>query len=308
MQKQARPSIGGYLLLLLVPLFWGGAFPAAQHVVTELPPITTAALRFILAGLILLLLLFIKNGWQTVTVKRNWLGLLMMALTGVFAYNVFFYAGLQYTSAINGSLIIAVNPVLTTLGAVLFLKERWNFRLGLGMVLSLGGVLVVITGGSLSTLLTFTFNQGDLFIVVSLLSWVVYGLVGKIVMREVPPLLTTTITTVIGGVFLLLLSLFEKGWGSVPALSLQSWGEMFYMALFATVIAFFLWNKGVHEVGASKASLLINLVPINATWIAVLLYGSPVLWQQYIGMVMVITGVVLAVFQPEKKALVATEA
>jgi drug/metabolite transporter (DMT)-like permease len=182
----------------------------------------------------------------------------------------------------------------------LFLGETWSKRLGLGMALSLLGVILVITKGSLAALLSMTFNIGDLFLIGSMISWVFYGLVGKVIMKGVSPLFTTAVTTFVGSVFLGICSAFEGGWQQVPEMSAQVFWEIFYMTVFATVIGFILWNMGVHRVGASKASAFMNLVPINAMWISVLLYGADLLWIQIVGMVMVICGVVLSNRQQRK--------
>ncbi|MFY0543771.1 DMT family transporter [Brevibacillus sp. H7] len=297
-RQQTRIS----LLLLLVPLFWGGAFGAAKHVITEIPSITAAALRFGLAGLILLAVALFKSEWNLASLRLRWRGLLLMALTGIFAYNAFFFLALRYTSAINGSLIMATTPVFMTVGAVLFLQEPWNKRLGLGLALSLAGVILVILKGSLHTLFSLTFNLGDLLFSVALISWVVHSLIGKVVMKGVSPLFATTVTTTVGSIPLLFWSVWEGGWGNVLAMSGQSWMEMVYMVVCATVVAFFLWNRGIHQIGASKASMYMNLVPINAAWIAVLFYDSSIGWQQVIGIVLVILGVFVSTFSPPEKA------
>ncbi|TLS37236.1 DMT family transporter [Pseudalkalibacillus caeni] len=280
-----------YFLLLLVPLFWGGAFGAAKHVITEIPPITAATLRFGFAGLLLLPLVLIRSEWRFEVIKKRWIGLILMAITGIFAYNAFFFIALEYTSAINGSLVMATTPVFMTLGAVLFLKEQWSKRIGFGLLLSLSGVFLVIMKGSLQTLLSLSVNMGDLLFLAALFCWVVHGLIGKVVMNGVSPLLTTTFTTIAGSAMLGIWSLFENGWSSVPSMSNQSWAEIIYMSIFATVVAFLLWNRGIYQVGASKSSMYMNLVPINAAWIAVLFYGSVMEWQQIAGMIMVLTGV-----------------
>lgn len=304
MQPQGKQSNGSfYVMLLLVPLFWGGSFGAAKHVITEVPPFTAAAVWFGSAGIILLILVLLKGGWDAKALKSRWLGLLLMAVTGIFAYNAFFFVALQYTSAINGSLIMAVSPVFITLGAVLFLHESWNRRLGIGLLLSFTGVFLVIVNGSLDTLLSLTFNAGDMLFIGALLCWVTHGLIGKAVMEGSSPLLTTTVTTLVGAFVLAICAFFEDGWARVPTMSGQSWVEMVYMTVFATVIAFFLWNKGIHQIGASKSGVYMNLVPINASWIAVLFYGAGLTWQQVIGMAMVFLGVYFATMQnrPEMK-------
>jgi drug/metabolite transporter (DMT)-like permease len=291
-------SIAIYFLLLLVPLFWGGAFVAAEHVITEIPPITAAAFRFGTAGIILLLIVLWQKRIDMKAIRKQWLPILLMALTGIFGYNLFFFIGLDITSSINGSLIVATTPVLITLGAVIFLGEKGNKRLGLGLALSLLGVIVVISKGSIQTLLQLQFNTGDILFLCALVCWVAHGLLGKVAMRDVSPIVTTALTTMLGGFFLGLGSLFESGWNQLPAMSSQAWMEMLFMIVCSSVIGFLLWNYGIKQIGASKASIYMNLVPICTALIAVFLYGSTFTYIQLSGMVMVLLGVYLVTLHP----------
>ncbi len=168
-----------YVIMLLVPLFWGGSFATAEHVITEIPPITAATIRFGLAGCILIGIVFMKSEWNTSLLLKNWKGLLFVSLTGIFGYNVFFFMGLNYTSTLNGSLIIATMPVFVTLGAILFFKESWSIKVGISLMLSLIGVIVVITSGSINTLMSLSFNKGDLLFIAALICGVLYSLTGK---------------------------------------------------------------------------------------------------------------------------------
>lgn len=238
MKREQSAAI--YFWLLLVPLFWGGAFAAAEHIITEIPPITAATLRFGLAGVILLVFVLWQKRLDVKAIRKQWIPIVLMAITGIFGYNIFFFIGLDITSAINGSLIIATTPVFITLGAVLFLDEKWNKGLGFGLVLSLLGVVVVITKGSIGTLLSLEFNTGDLLFIGGLLCWVSHGLLGKIAMRDVSPAVTTTLTTLIGAVLLGAISLFENGWSAVLLMSGQAWAEMLFMIICSSVIAFLL--------------------------------------------------------------------
>jgi drug/metabolite transporter (DMT)-like permease len=294
-----------YFLLFLVPLFWGGAFGTAQHVITEISPLIAATLRFGSAGLLLLIIVLLRGEWNWKVLRRRWFGLFLMAITGIFSYNAFFFIALKYTNAVNGSLIMATSPVFITLGAIFFLSEIWNKRLGVGLFLSLTGVVLVIMQGSFQTLLSLSFNKGDLLFMAALASWVIHGLIGKVVMQGqgVSPLFTTTITTLIGSIFLAIGSFFDGEWKAVLAMSGQSWLEMIYMVVFATVIGFLLWNMGIHQIGASKASIYMNLVPINAGWIAVVLYGESVKWEQLFGMILVITGVFIVTYKKNLRGL-----
>ncbi|MBO1579288.1 DMT family transporter [Bacillus sp. XF8] len=289
-----------YVLMLLVPLFWGGSFATAEHVITEIPPLVAATIRFALAGVILVAIVLVKSEWNMSVLSRNWKGLLFVSLTGIFGYNAFFFMGLHYTSTMNGSLIIATMPVFVTMGAILFFKETWSVKIAISLILSLIGVIIVITKGSLHTLISLSFNKGDLLFIAALACGVLYSLTGKAVMKGVSPLLTTMGMTVIGAVFLAGLSVFEGGWEKVPALSIQGWLEMLYMVVCGTLIGYIVFNKGVEEIGASKASMYLNITPIVATLIAVVLYKATITWQQLLGMVIVLAGVYIATVQTSK--------
>lgn len=279
--------------MLLTPLFWGGAFGSTKHVLTELPPLTLAALRFLCAGLLMSGWAVCRGEWNWTTLRRSWLGLLGLGAVGIFGYNALFNIGIQYTSAINGALVIVINPVTTSLAAVLFLGEKWNARQAMGAVFSIFGVLIVITRGDLFTLLSLSLNKGELILLAGVATWTVYAIMGKIVMRQICPVMATAVSMLIGGMMLLLASLPEKGWERVPGVSLQVAAELAYLAVCASFIAFLIFNMGIREIGAGKASAYINLMPVNAVLIAALVYGETVTWIHGLGMLFVMSGVFL---------------
>lgn len=292
MQQQTLTKT--YLLLLLVPLFWGGAFGTTKHVLTELPPLTISAVRFALAGLILIGWMILRKEWHWRLVKSNFASLLGLGLSGVFFYNYFFASALQYTSAIKAALIIVVNPVFTACAAILFFGETWNWRIGFGVLLSLVGVFFVITQGDFLLLTSQPWGLGELYCLGAVASWVIYTLIAKKLMREMSTTLMTTASTVLGSFVLILAAGFtENRWSRLLSLSTQTTMEMFYLAIFPTVIAFILYNWGIQRIGATKTSAYINLMPINALWIAVLFYGETVTVHHLLGMALTLSGVII---------------
>ena len=279
--------------MLLVPLFWGGAFGSTKHVLTELPPLTVAAFRFLCAGVLMSIWAMKRGEWDWKTIRGSWLRLLGLGAVGIFGYNALFNIGMQYTSAINGALVIVVNPVTTSLIALLFLGERWSIRQGMGALISMMGVLIVITRGDLSALYSLSLNKGDLILLGAVVTWTAYASLGKIVMRRISPTRATAVSMVLGGIMLLIASLHENGWAKLPGISFQVAAELVYLSIFASFIAFLLFNVGVREIGAGKASAYINLMPVYAVLIAALFYGETVTWVHGIGMTCVMSGVLL---------------
>lgn len=281
-----------YIILLLVPLFWGGAFATTKHVVTELPPLTASALRFMTAGLLMLLWSIWRKELNWPLIRQNLFPLLAVGATGVFLYNYFFATGLQYTSAITGSLIIVVNPVFTACIASLFMGESRDWRVLIGVILSFIGVSFVVCKGDFSILTQMSIGTGEKYLFGAVASWVAYTLMIKKVTRTMGASVVTSVSTILGAVMLLVSSiLLEEQWDKALSLSTQTILELLYLAIFATVIAFVLFIWGIQRIGATKASAYINLMPINALWIAVLMYGETISAYHLIGMSLTIAGV-----------------
>jgi len=290
MEKQSFTKT--YIILLLVPLFWGGAFGTTKHILSELSPLTTSALRFLIAGL----LMFIWNSWRGelawLPIKQNFFSLLALGATGVLSYNYFFATGLQYTSAITAALIIVINPVFTTCIASFFMGEAWNWRTLVGVVISLLGVSLVVSKGDLSVLTQMSIGVGEVYLFGAVASWVAYTLIVKKVTRTIGTGLVTTVSTMMGAVMLLIVSAIQENqWSTVLHVSNQIILEILYLAVCATVVAFLLFNWGIQRIGATKASAYINLMPINALWIAVFLYGEKISVYHLLGMSLTLAGV-----------------
>lgn len=295
--KNKNQSRNMYLLMLLVPLFWGGAFATAKHVITEVPPLVAATLRFGITGIILVTIITVQKEWQWQVIRNRWKGLIFIGFIGIFGYNAFFFTALKYTSATNGALIIAAMPVFTMLGAVILGKEKWNNKAGVGLAISMIGVIIVIVKGSFSVLFSLSYNLGDLLFVGALLCGVMYALMGESMLKGIPMMVSNTIMMLSGAVFLAVSTVFEGGWSQVVSMSVQSWIEMFYMVVCGTLIGYVIFNKGVESIGGSKASLYLNLTPIVATLLAVIVYDSSITSIQIVGMVMVLVGVYITTNQ-----------
>ena len=288
--------------MLFVPLFWGGAFGATKHVLTEVPPFTVSAFRFLTAGILMAGWAVSRSEWDWKPVRENWPGLLILGATGVLGYNACFAIGMQYTTAINAALVVVINPVTTSIVAVLLLGERLSMRLGMGVLLSLMGVLIVVTRGDWTTLLTLSLNKGELWMLGAVVSWTTYTSLAKVVMRRVPATMATTASTLAGAVMLWLASLSESGWTKLSGVSFQVASELIYLAIFPSFVAYLLFNRGIREIGASKASAYINLMPVNAVFIAALFYGEAVTLTHVLGMLLVMSGVLLTTRAPGGKA------
>lgn len=281
-----------YFQLVLVAFFWGGTFNAAGFALAGFHPLAVAFLRFAIATVVLLCI-GRREIFSTVIDKKDWLNFILLGLTGIFAYNAFFLYAMQYTSPVNGALIVAINPIVTSVLATIFLKEKFTARLVGGALLSFVGITLVISQGSWQIISALKFNFGDILTLCSVLSWSFYAIVGKNVSDSFSPMITTFYGFLTGMLLLLPFGIFSKpgpaafvnaGW---PAIA-----SVLYLALIGSVLSFFWWNKGVAAIGAGRASIFINLIPV-ATIIISLFFRDTITPVQIAGCVLVIGAVML---------------
>jgi drug/metabolite transporter (DMT)-like permease len=282
-----------YLSLMCATLFWGANFNVGKYAVAHMHPLRIAAWRFLLAAICMWALLALKEKIDFASIRKNLVVYVVMGLVGIFGFNSMFFYGLRYTSSVNGSLVMALNPTITVILSSLFVGERIKRRTVLGLILSMVGVLTVVTNASLATLGNFRFSLGELFILIGNICWACHAVIGKRLIRQATPLQTTAVTMAIGAAFLGGLSLFQS---SGAPLSQQPTGvvaSIVFMAVCGSVLAYFWWNAGIAKIGAAKTAVFFDLVPIWTMLIAVSV-GQTVSGGQVLGSVLVISGVLLS--------------
>lgn len=283
------------LLLVLATLLWGGNFVIGRAVAGDIPPITLAFLRWCVAFIIFLPIAYsrLTREWQMI--KANWPAVIVMAITGVACFNTLVYIGVYYTTSINASLMNSSTPIIIYILSFIFLKERLSKFQLIGTALSLAGVAFILSKGSLETLLSFSFNKGDLIVLIAVFCWGVYSLLVKQYAGRLPGYSTFLVTIALGVIMLLPLTIYELMTTSVEIIwSPSTIGAILYVGIVASIIAFLSWNNGVVALGANKASIYLNFIPLFAAIFAVLFLGEDLLLTQVIGGLAVICGVLLA--------------
>lgn len=262
------PSLGStHLRLLGMAALWGASWPWGRVIAQTMPPLAAASLRFILASLALLLWMHWRGGLQPLLrlSSRQWLGLACAAAFGVLGYSTFFMLGVQLVPSGKASIVVTLNPAATLLLAALLFGERLNARIALGMVLAVVGAWIAIAGGvSVDSWLAHT-GRGELLLLGCVASWVAYTLIGRVVLRGLDALSTTTVTSLIGAFMLGGLSLAMEGatsWSRFAAAPWSSWACLAALALGATAVAYAWFFEGVKVLGAGAAAGYIALVPL----------------------------------------------
>ncbi len=282
-----------YIKLILTAVFWGGTFIAGKIVAQDVEPFSAAFLRFAIASAFLVLITWKVEGKLPRIERSLVLPIFLLGLTGVFAYNVFFFKGLQSIDAGRAALIIALNPVMISLLSSIFFKEELTPIKIIGILLSVIGAMTVISRGNPLHLLQGHLGWGELNIFGCVLSWVSFSLIGKSVLGKISPLVSICYSSLAGTATLIIPATLEGLWTFLPAYSGITWLGLFYLGFFGTVLGFVWYYEGIKKIGPTKAGLFINVVPLSAVVLAFFLLKEPLTLSLLIGAILVSTGIYL---------------
>ncbi len=284
-----------YLRLVLVMLFWGGSFIAGRDLALHMPHFIAATARYLVAAALLIGYLWRREGLPRPR-GRQWAEIAVLGASGVFAYNAFFFGALERLPAGRAALIIATVPALTAVSSWLIFRLRFAWWQWLGVAVSFAGVAIVVSHGDLATLGSGAIGAGELLMFGCALSWLVYTLMGRAMLRRpgaLSPLATTAYASAFGLLMLAAVAAFELpllDWARVGWIELSA---IVYMGLFGTALAFVWFYEGVKEIGAARATVFGNLVPVFGVALAVIVLGEPLLASMVVGGAVTLTGVSL---------------
>ncbi|TGA98995.1 DMT family transporter [Sporolactobacillus shoreae] len=276
------------VFLIFANLFWAGNYICGKYVIGAMQPIQINFLRWLIAAIILFPLaqLIEKPDWKSIW--KEWKILLLLSVLGIIGYNILLYEALYFTTSLNAALINSVNPAMIAIFAAWLLKEKLSKVNALGLLVSLVGVLLVLTHGDFLRVFAINYNAGDLFMLIVIISWTFYTLLSKRI-KDLPPIGATAVTVAFS--LLLMLPFFihsNFNWSFTPA---TTYGIL-YLAIFPSVGSLLFWNIGVPVVGASHTGIFMNLITVFTAILSVLL-GIRIDLFQIIGGLVVIFGVYL---------------
>jgi drug/metabolite transporter (DMT)-like permease len=282
-----------YVLLVLPPLFWSGNFVLGRAVRADVPPIGLAFWRWAIGSLLVVGFAwpYLRQDWAII--RRNWGMILWLSFLGVTLFNTLVYLGLQSTTAINALLMQSTMPVMIGLMSYLFFREMVTPLQALGILLSLGGVVMIVAQGNLQLLTSLAFNSGDLLVFIAVAGYAAYS---ALLRRRPPlhPLSFLAITFIVGTLILLPLYLGEHLAGRVMSFDRLTLLTVAYVAIFPSILAYLCFNRGVELVGANRAGLFVHLMPVFGSILAIIFLGETFRWFHGLGIGLILTGILLA--------------
>jgi drug/metabolite transporter (DMT)-like permease len=269
-------------------LFWAGNYVLGAVAVRTMSPFDLTFLRWVVAVIPLLVIAQLAERPPWRAVFRAWPLLVLLGGLGMLAYNLLLYEALNFTTPAGASLINAANPATMALLAVLLTRERLRVRAVVGIAVSFAGVLLILSGGDIRTLLALDVNLGQGLMVGAVVVFSLYSIWGKL-LRSVPPITATAAQAV---VVLLVMSPFAVVNGVSVPVDPEPLLALLYIGIFPSVGAYVLWNLALRDTAPSVAGIYLNLVTVFTVLIGLLL-GDAVPLVDLVGGAIVIVGVLV---------------
>jgi drug/metabolite transporter (DMT)-like permease len=276
-----------------VPAIWGGTFIAGRILALAVPAAVGSLLRFVVAVVALLAAAWWLEGGLPRLTRRQLVGTLLLGVTGIFAYNLFFLGALARLPASRTSLIIALNPIVTIAAASLLLGERMSPRRWLGVAVALAGVWIVVSRGDVLGSVRGAVGLGELLMFGGVCSWAAYTLIGRRVLAGLTPLAATTWAALWGVALLALAAAPDLRDLRAKDLTLPVVLSVLYLGVLGTAVGFVWYYQAVQRLGASRTVIFNNLVPVFGATFGVLLLGEPLLPSMLLGGAIAVAGVML---------------
>ena len=282
-----------YLLLSITTLCWAGNAIVGRLAAGHIPPVTLSFLRWSLAFLLILPLAWkhLKRDWPAI---RGKLGVMvLLSVTGIGVFNTLQYWALEHTQALNTLLLQSSGPLIVAVWSLILLGVRLTLAQAIGVLLSLSGVLVILTQGELAVLSAIRFNKGDLIFLVAMITFGLYSVL-TLKRPDIHSLSLVGFTFGCGAVVLIPLLIWELTTRPAMVFDAQNVLSLVYVAIFPSVLAYLCFNRGVQLIGANRAAPFFHVVPVFGAAMAMVFLGEQPQLFHVIGFALVLAGVYIA--------------
>ena len=282
-------------MLVCATLFWAGNFIVGKFAFfSNIPPMTLVFFRWLLVWFILLPFTYKEILKFKNVILGNLPLLFFLALTSVGLFNSFTYLSLVHTQVINASLFNTAIPAIIILLCFIFKIEKTNKFQILGLLISVLGILSIITKLNLDILLTLNFNKGDLIMIGGVISWGLYSSFLKRKKFTLPLLTLVHILCTFGLIFIIPQFIYEFSQDQFIKFDINLFGILIFLALFPSIGSYYCWAGAVSIIGANRAGIFLSLIPLFSTIMAIFFYDEKFQFFHLIGAILIILGLFLS--------------
>jgi drug/metabolite transporter (DMT)-like permease len=254
--------------MFLAVLCWAGAFIAAKIGVRSASPLALTYYRFLLAAVCVYGYARVK-GIPLRIRARDWWVMLQQGFVGMVCYHLLFFEAMRFTTAIKASMIMATNPLMVAVMAAFMLGEKLGRAKLFFILTALLGVLLTISHWHLRQLVQGRVASGDLIMLVAVVCWALYGVLVRHHSGRFDPVVTSFYSFAVCVILLTPFEAWEVASGGMH-ITADGWMAIVYMGLFPTFFGYTMHQQCIKHLGLSRSALFINLVPVFAMLMAVL--------------------------------------
>ena len=284
-----------YTLLVLASLCWSGNFIVGKFATLfEIPPLTLNTFRWISVWLILIPFTFKEIYKNLAYIKKNLLAIAFMGVITISTFNSVVYFALNYTQVVNAVLVLAIIPAVTIVLSSLMKVEKSNIFQIFGLILSIIGVGSIISNGDVQRIVSLSFNNGDLWMLVCVLSWALYSTLLKKNKFKLSQFSLIQIMVSVGVIFLIPQYFYEQSIGLELNFNKAFFLILFYVVVFPAIVAYYCWQKGVEIIGPNRATMFIQLMPLFSAVMAIIIFKEKFELYHFVGATFIVSGIYLS--------------
>lgn len=283
------------LALTIATILWGLNFHLGKVMLNTVPFIEAGFWRY-LFGVVLLYFMVGPKTLSWSDFKANATGISLVGIIGLFIFNLLFFLGLLYTTSVNAALIVSLNPALTLVLSNRILKTSLTWRNAFGIAIALVGVVYLMTKGNILNLLNIRFGLGDILIFIANIAFALHHVWVKKYSQNTPIIQFTFYSNLVCLICFLPLLLFS-GLPQIGTYTMSFWVSVVGIGCFGTSMAYVLWNRGVKQIGAVKAGIFMNVVPLTAALLS-FFFHEPLYVHHLVGGMIIISGLVITLYHP----------
>ncbi len=295
--KAPRSVAMASVLLVVAAAFWAGNHAIARAVSGQIPIWSLNVARWVIVALIMALVAApsLRDDWPEM--RRHSVILGVLGILGGGLFGAIQFVGVRYTGALTLSVLNSVAPALIALASFLIFRDPITLLQGLGIAISLSGVLAIVAKLDLGILTSLSVNPGDLIIALNMGIWAVYSAC----LRLRPPIAGTSflfILAVWSAITTLPGAVLEFLDGEILRLDFATLGTLAYSSVISSAMAYIFWGMGIETLGVNRAGAFLHLVPLFGTVLATTFLGETLGVHHIAGIALILVGVTLAVRKP----------
>ena len=280
---------------MLAALFWSGNFIVGKFATLfEIPPLTLNVLRWISVWIILIPFTYKEIYNNLPYIKKNWIVISFMGVITISTFNSVVYYALNYTQVINAVLMLGAIPAATIILSSLMKIEKTNIFQILGLLLSIIGIGSIISNGDIQKIISLSFNNGDLWMLVCVITWSLYSTLLKKHKLKFSQFTLIQLMVTVGILFLIPQFFYEKSIGLELNFNKAFFLILFYVVMFPAIAAYYCWQKGIEIIGPNRSTMFIQLMPLFSAILAIIIFKEKFELYHFAGAIFILTGIYLS--------------